>query len=90
MDDLQPGDQIDIVFADAPELSARATITRSLSDRQEGLSPEAEDYILYWLEISLEDQATLPQTQTITRGANWKYYIDGREVEIRKCPEPAS
>jgi hypothetical protein len=57
MNDLQLGDQIDIVFADAPEQSARATITRLLSDQQEGLSSEAEDYIFRWLEISSPDEA---------------------------------
>ena len=90
MNDLQPGDQIDIVFADAPSQSVRATVTRFLSDQQEGLSPEAEDYVFCWLEICPEDQGTLSQTQTITFGADWKYYMDGREVEIRKCSEPVS
>lgn len=90
MNDLQLGDQIDIVFADNPEHSARATVTRFLSDQQEGLSLEAEDYIFCWLEIIPEDQGTLEQTQTIVLGADWKYYMDGREVKIRKCSEPAS
>jgi hypothetical protein len=90
MTELQLGDQIDIVFADAPGHSARATVTRCLSDQQEGLSSEAEDYIFCWLEISPEHQGTLAQTQTITLGADWKYYMDGREVKIRKCSEPAS
>ena len=54
MNDLQLGDQIDIVFADAPGHSARATVTRLLSDQQEGLSSEAEDYIFCWLEICPE------------------------------------
>ena len=89
MNDLQPGDQIDIVFADAPGQSARATVSRCLSDQQEGLSPEAEDYIFCWLEISSEHQGTLAKTQTIALRADWKYYMDGREVEIRKCPELA-
>ena len=87
MNDLQPGDQIDIMFADAPGQSARATVSRILSDQQEGLSPEAEDYISCWLEISPEHQGTLGQTQTIVLRADWKYYMDGREVEIRKCSE---
>jgi hypothetical protein len=90
MNDLQPGDQIDIVFADAPGQSARATVSRLLSDQQEGLSPEAEDYFFFWLEISPEPQGTFAQTQTIALGADWKYYMDGREVEIRKCSEGAS
>lgn len=90
MKDLQPGDQIDIVFADAPEHSTRATITRILSDQQEGLSPEAEGYILCWVEIRPEPQDASGQTRTITLGADWKYHLDGREVKIRKCSEPAS
>ncbi|HSU32491.1 MAG TPA: hypothetical protein VLJ11_14765 [Bryobacteraceae bacterium] len=85
MNDLQPGDQIDIAFADAPGRSTRATISRLLSDEQEGLSPEAEDYCFVWLEISVDNQDPLAQTQTIVFGADWKYYIDGREVEICKC-----
>ena len=88
MNDLQLGDQIDIVFADAPGHAARATVTRFLSDRQEGLSSEAKDYVFCWMEISLEHQGTSGQTQTITLGADWKYYMDGREVKIRKCSEP--
>jgi len=90
MNDLKLGDQIDIVFADAPGHSARGTVTRMLSDQQEGLSSEAEDYVFCWLEVSPEDQGPLSQTQTIIFGADWKYYMDGREVKIRKCPEPAT
>jgi hypothetical protein len=85
MNDLQPGDRIDIVFADAPGPSRRATISGLFSDEQEGLSPEAEDYCFIWLEISLDDQDLLAQTQTIVFGADWKYYMDGREVTICKC-----
>lgn len=90
MKDLQLGDQVEIVFADTPGHSARATVTHFLSDQQEGLSSEAEDYIFCWLEISPEHQGALGRTQTILLGADWKYYMDGREVEIRKCSEPAS
>jgi hypothetical protein len=89
MNDLQPGDQVDIVFVDAPGQSARATVSRFLSDQKEGLSPEAEDYVFCWLEISPEQQGTLAQTRTIALRADWKYYMDGREVKIRKCSEPA-
>jgi hypothetical protein len=90
MNDLQPGDQIDIVFADAPEKWARARISRFLSDHEEGLSPEAEDYIFCWLEISFEPQGLLAQTHTIALRADRKYFMDGREVTIRKSSEPAT
>ena len=90
MSDLQPGDHIEIEFADAPGQPAQATVNRVLSDQQEGLSPEAEDYVFCWLEISAERPGTVAQTQTIALCADWKYYMDGRLVEIRKCPTPAS
>ena len=90
MNALQPGDQVEIVFADTPGHSTRATVARFLSDQQEGLSSEAEDYIFCWLEISPEHQGALGQTQTILLRADWKYYMDGREVEIRRCSEPPS
>ena len=88
MNDLQPGDLIDIVFADTPGQWSRATVNRLLTDRQEGLSPEAEDYVFCWLEIRPEHPG-MP-TQTLALCADWKYYIDGREVNIRKCSAPAS
>lgn len=89
MIDLQAGDLIDIVFPDAPGCSSRATVNRFLSDQQEGLSPESEDYFYYWLEVSPE-QGTLAQTQTIGLRADGKYFMDGHQVEICKCSEPAS
>ena len=90
MNDLQLGDLIDIVFADAPGQSARATVSRFVSDRQEGLSPEAEDYIFFWLEIRLHNPGALAQTQTVALRADQKYFMDGREIEIRKCSESGS
>ena len=84
MINLQPGDQIEIVFVDAPGQLARATVRRFLSDREEGLSPEAEDYIFCWLEVNPDHQGALARTQTIALGSDFKYYIDGREVQIRK------
>lgn len=85
MNDLQPGDQIDIVFADAPGQSTRGTVSRLLSDQEEGLSPEAEDYVCCWLEVNPEHQGTLAQTEIILLGTDWKYYMNGREVQICKC-----
>lgn len=90
MNDLHPGDRIDIEFADATKPSTRATVNRFLSDRQEGLSPEAETYVSCWMEITTDDQGGRAQAQTVAFGTDWKYYMDGREVKIRKCSEPGS
>jgi hypothetical protein len=85
MTDLQPGDRIDIDFVNALGESVTATVSRILSDQQEGLSPEAEDYILCWMEISVDDQDISGWPRTIAFRADWKYFLDGREVNIRKC-----
>ena len=44
MNDFKLGDQIEIVFADAPGGSARATVSRFLSDQQEGLSADEQAF----------------------------------------------
>lgn len=90
MNDLHPGDRINIMFVDALDQSAKATVRRFLSDRQEGLSPEADNYVSCWMEVTLDDQDTLPHTQTVAFGTDWKYYMDGREVKISKYSEAAS
>ena len=90
MTELQPGDRIDIDFVDALEQSVTATVSRFLSDQQEGLSPEAENYISCWMEIAIDDQDKLARTRSIAFGTDWKYYLDGREVNIRKCSEPSA
>jgi len=90
MNELQPGDRIDIVFVDGLEQPARGTVSRFLSDQQEGLSPEAENYVSCWMEISIDHLENVAHTQSIMFCTDWKYYLDGREVKIRKCSEPAS
>lgn len=88
MNELQPGDRIDIAFVNAGDESIRATVSRFLSGQQEGLSPEAENYVSCWIEICVDRQKEAVNTQTITFCTDWKYYLDGREVKIRKCEEP--
>jgi hypothetical protein len=88
MNELQPGDRIDIAFVDTHDGSIRATVSRFLSDQQEGLSPEAENNTSCWMEITVDHQKEVAHTQTITFCTDWKYYLDGREVKIRKCAEP--
>ena len=90
MIDLHPGDRIDIEFGDSLEQSARATVSRFLSDQQEGLSPEAEGYISCWMEVTPDHPERFARTRTIAFCVDWKYYMDGREVKIRKCSEPGS
>lgn len=82
-EDFSSGDRISLIFDDLPDEEVTATVHRKLSDRQEGLSPEVEDYVDYWLEINCEgdDGGTICNVLLLTTG---RYWLDGRFVTIRK------
>jgi len=83
MADISVGDRIVLTFDDIPRDQITATVTRKLSDTQEGLSPEIEDYVDYWLEISCDGDksGTICNVLLLTTG---QYWLDGRYVTICK------
>ena len=50
---LQSGDRIELYYADAPWRTLLATVGRLLTDREEGMGIEVEDYAASWIEITL-------------------------------------
>lgn len=85
MEDLFAGDRISLTFDDTPCDQITATVSRTLSDTEEGLGPESEDYICYWLEICPEGD--LPGAiNNVVLMTNGRYACDGRFVTIRKIP----
>jgi hypothetical protein len=83
MEDLFAGDRINLIFDDMPCEQIAATVNRTLSDREEGLGPEVEDYVAYWIEITLDGErcSTMSNVVLLT---NCRYSLDGRFVTIRK------
>ncbi len=83
MEDIFVGDRIALTFDDIPRDQITARVTRKLSDTQEGLSPEIEDYVDYWLEISCDGdkRGTICNVLLLTTG---QYWFDGRYVTIYK------
>ena len=81
--DFSAGDRISLTFADTPDQPITATVRRKESDRQEGLAPEIEQYVDYWLEISYAGDKgdTVRYLALLTTG---RYWLDGRYVTIRK------
>jgi hypothetical protein len=81
--DFFAGDRISLIFDEPPGEEIIATVTRKLSDWEEGLSPEIEDYVNYWLEISCEGDSdgTICNVLLLSTG---RYWTDGRFVTIRK------
>jgi len=85
MENLFAGDRISVTFDDTPCNQITATVARTLSDTEEGLGPESEDYICYWLEICAEGDP--PEAiKNVVLMTNCRYSLDGRFVTIRKIP----
>jgi hypothetical protein len=81
--DFSAGDRISLTFDDAPGEQITATVRRKTSDIQEGLSPEIEDYVDYFLEITCagDKGETVRYVASLTTG---RYWLDGRYVTIHK------
>ena len=86
-DTLNAGDRIRIVFADTPNAAEDVTVCATLTDRQEGLSPEIEDYVACWIEISSGDCSDTASRRSISLGTDFRYSLDGRELSISKIDQ---
>ena len=89
MEQLLAGDRITLTFDDTPRDEMTATVARTLSDTQEGLGPEIEDYVAFCLEISREGD-TRGAINNVVLMTNGRYSLDGRFVTIRKIAAQAS
>jgi hypothetical protein len=90
MEDLFAGDRINLIFDDIPREQMTATVTRTLSDKEEGMGPEVEDYVACWIEIALDGE-TSPTMSNVVLLTDCRYSLDGQFVTIRKiggsdCP----
>lgn len=56
---LKSGDQIELFYEDAPATTIRATVGRLLTDRDEGMGTEVEDYIACWMEITVVEPSDM-------------------------------
>ena len=83
----KPGDRFSFVFLDEEGgLSHSAVVERILSNREEGLSPEIDEYVADWLEaLPLDpspDSDAPVKSFTVMLGTNNKTYIQGRLVTL--------
>jgi hypothetical protein len=81
---LQSGDRIELFDEDAPETTIRATIGRQLTDREEGMGTEVEDYTACWIEITLDEPSDIDPKQVVLLGTDFQYRLNGRPVTLRK------
>ena len=70
------------VLSDNPAPERQAVVTRVLSNREEGLGPEADFYLAYWVEACELPETEAPTTLVFERGNDGNVYLDGRLVSI--------
>lgn len=81
---LESGDRIELFYEDAPATAIRATVGRLLSDREEGMGVEIEDYTACCMEISVDESSGMDAKQLVLLGMDFQYRLNGRPVTIRK------
>jgi hypothetical protein len=70
------------LLSDGPSEERTAVVTRVLSDAEEGLGPEVEYYLAYWVEAHELPETEPPTTLVFQRGIDYNVYLDGRQVSI--------
>jgi len=70
------------LVSDNPSQERQALVTRVLSNREEGLGPEVDYYLAYWVEASEFPETEPPTTLVFERGNDGNVYLDGRQVAI--------
>lgn len=81
---LKSGDRIELFYEDAPATTICATVGRLLSDREEGMGVEIEDYTACWMEINVDEPIDMVAEQVVLLGTDFRYRLNGRCVTLRK------
>jgi hypothetical protein len=80
---LQSGDRIEFSFEDGPTTKICATVDGLLTDQDEGMGVEIEDYIARWIEITLDEPSDMDPKQILLFGTDLQYRLNGRPVTLR-------
>ena len=89
MQSLQSGDRIELFYEDAPATTIRATVSRLLTDRDEGISTECDDYVASWIHITVDEPGGMDARQVLLLGTDFRYRFNGRLVSVRKSQDQA-
>jgi len=84
---LESGDRIELLYEDAPATAIRATVSRLLTDRDEGMGTEVEDYAACWIEITVDEPSDMDAQQVLLFGTDFQYRLNGRPITLRKTQD---
>jgi len=81
---LEAGDRIELFYEDAPATTIHATVSRLLSDRDEGMGVAIEDYVASWIEITVDEPSDVDAKQVVLLNTDFRYRLNGRRVTLRR------
>ena len=70
------------LLSDNPSPERQAVVTRVLSNSEEGLGPEVDFYLAYWVEAYEVPETEARTTLVFERGVDGNVYFDGRQVTL--------
>src|SRR5262252_2991201 len=74
------------VVSDTASKEREGVITRVLSNREEGLSPEANNFVARWVKARETPETSPSKTLVFTRGTDGSIYLEGRLVSLTMQP----
>ncbi len=70
------------ILSETPSQERQAVVTRVLSNKEEGMGPEVDFYLAYWVEAYELPETEAPIMLEFERGVDGNVYFNGRQVVI--------
>jgi len=74
------------VLTDDALTERRGVVIRVLSNREEGLGLDVDQYMSYWVEAHELPETEFSTTLVFVRSADGKIYLDGKATEVTLLP----
>ena len=78
--EIKIGQQFEFAIRTGKGFRQKAVVTRVLSNREEGIGPEADYYIADWIEAQTLSEQPKPRVFVLANDGN--VYLDGELVDI--------
>ncbi|HEY2823435.1 MAG TPA: hypothetical protein VGJ06_20490 [Candidatus Acidoferrum sp.] len=84
--EIKVGQRFKFTLTDDAPSERQAIVIRVLSNQEQGLGLDVDEYMAYWVEARELPEAQTPTTLTFVRSADDKVYLDGKITEITLLP----
>jgi hypothetical protein len=74
------------VLADNPPTERQAVVTRVLSNQEEGLGLDVDEYMSYWVEAHELPETESSRSLIFVRSVDGKAYLDGKVTDVTIVP----